>query len=226
MAEVKAPNSAYNGTGPGGAAFVDGVALVEDESALNYYRSAGYAVDGEVQAHAQAGQPEPPDPREVGEVVGSRLRDAAVDPEPGDYLPPTNAGTDNPHGSSVVSPEIHASGPKGIRPGEVHADDLDRQAARETAFAEARLVEQAAAAEAVAGEVPDVDDRGELNLSDPGSADAGRKDAEAEAEAEPEPEPEAEAESDGQDSDDSDDSDEESEKPAAKKAASRRTSRK
>lgn len=182
MAKVEAPNKAYSGVGPGGALFVDGVAECDDDAALNYYRAAGYAVDGATDNPVQT--PEPPDPREVGqEVVGTRLRDAAVDPQPGDFLPPTNAGQDNPHGSTVVSPEIHASGPKGIRPGEVFVEDVDKQGEREAAFATSRLVEGEAMADAVAAETPDVEDRGALDLSDPGSAARGRENAEEVAEA-------------------------------------------
>ena len=68
------------------------------------------------------------DPRDVGEVVdGTPLRDAAVDPAPGDFLPPTNAGlageAGNPHGPNVVSPEIHGTeGVHTIRPGLVSSD--------------------------------------------------------------------------------------------------------
>lgn len=74
----------------------------------------------------------------------------------------------------MVSPEIHASGPAGIRPGEVFVEDLDKQEKRESEFAAARLVENLAAGEAVLVEVPNLDDRGPLDLSDPGSADAGQ----------------------------------------------------
>ena len=172
MAKVEAPNKSCNGPGPGGVVFEDGVADVEDEAALNYYRSAGYTVDGEVDNPVES--PEPPDPREVTEeTVGTRLRDAAVDPEPGDFLAPTNAGQDNPHGSAVVSPEIHASGPAGIRPGEVFVEDVAKQEQRETEFAAARLIDQVTAGEAVKGEVDDLEDRGPIGLSDPGSAALG-----------------------------------------------------
>lgn len=60
------------------------------------------------------------DPRTIQNPtrVGTPLRDAAVDPAPGDFLPPVNAGKSgeegNPHGPNVYSPEIHAS--QGIRP--------------------------------------------------------------------------------------------------------------
>ena len=178
MAKVEAPNSAYNGPGPGGATFVEGVADdVDDPGALSYYRGAGYKVSGKT--YVETERPEPPDPREVTtQVVGTELRDAAVDPQLGDFLAPINAGVDNPHGSTVVSPEIHASGPAGIRPGEVFVEDIAKQETRETEFAEARLVDQATAGEAVAVEVPDLTERGDLDLSDPGSAEAGRKAAE------------------------------------------------
>lgn len=53
-------------------------------------------------------------------------------------------------------------------------DNLGKQETREKAFAEARLVERVEARKAVEAEV-DVKDRGELNLSDPGSAGAGRQ---------------------------------------------------
>lgn len=172
MAKVQAPNRAYNGPGPGGAVFVDGVATVDDEAALNYYRDAGYTVDGDT---ADSDEPEgPADPRDLEDnVVGTRLRDAAVDPEPGDFLAPINAGEGNPHGPEVISPEIHTSGPKGIRPGEVFVDDHGKQEKREQEFAELVLADQVDANEAVASEVPDLDARGDLGLSDPGSAEIG-----------------------------------------------------
>lgn len=184
MAKVEAPNKDYNGPGPGGAVFENGVAEVDDEAALNYYRSAGYSVSGRVENPIES--PEPPDPREVTEqVVGTRLRDAAVDPEPTDFLAPINAGDGNPHGPKVVSPEIHASGPAGIRPGVAHVEDVEKQEKREKAFAEARLIEQTPAPEANKAEVPNVEDRGELDISDPGSAEAGREAAKEVAATEP-----------------------------------------
>ena len=176
MAKVEAPNKDYNGPGPGDAQFENGVAEVEDENALNYYRAAGYKVSGKIDNPVET--PEPPDPREVTQVtVGTQLRDAAVDPEPSDFLAPINAGKDNPHGSSVVSPEIHASGTAGIRPGEVKVDDPDAQEKGEKAHADARLIQQTPAPEVTAAEV-DVEDKGPLGFSDPGSADAGRENAE------------------------------------------------
>jgi len=82
------------------------------------------------------------DPRDVTDVqIGTRLRDAAVDPAPGDFLPPTNAGEEgalgNPHGPTVVSPEIHASeGVRPVRPGAV-SSTAATQSAAETAHAQA-----------------------------------------------------------------------------------------
>ncbi len=188
MAKVEAPNGAYNGPGPGGVVFEGGVAEVEDEGALNYYRGAGYKVSGKVDNPVES--PEPPDPRELTEeVLGTRLRDAAVDPEEGDFLPPVNAGKDNPHGSTVVSPEIHASGPAGIRPGEVFVEDVAKQEARESGFAKARLIEQRPAQEVVAAEVPDIEDRGPLGLSDPGSVEQGKAAASEQGVGSPTPEP-------------------------------------
>lgn len=182
MAKVEAPNKDYNGPGPGDAVFENGVAETDDENALNYYRGAGYKVSGKVESPVEDA-PEPPDPREVTEsIVGTRLRDAAVDPEPEDFLAPVNAGKGNPHGSNVVSPEIHASGPSGIRPGEVFVEDVDKQEKREKAFADARLIQQETAAEANEAEVPDIEDKGPLGLSDPGSVEAGKAAAKEEAE--------------------------------------------
>lgn len=63
------------------------------------------------------------DPRDiVDQQIGTHLRDAAVDPRPDDFLPPTNAGAErplgNPHGPTVVSPEIHGQeSVRTIRPG-------------------------------------------------------------------------------------------------------------
>ena len=73
------------------------------------------------------------DPREVEAVlVGTPLRDAAVDPEEGDFLAPTNAGEVNPHGPEAVNPEIHASqGLRPVRPGPV--PEADKQDGNEKA---------------------------------------------------------------------------------------------
>lgn len=183
MAKVEAPNKEYSGPGPGGATFENGVAEVDDDAALNYYRGAGYKVSGKYETEVES--PEPPDPRDVGEeTVGTRLRDAAVDPKPEDFLAPTNAGQGNPHGSTVVAPEIHASGPAGIRPGDVFVEDVAKQEKREKEFAGSRLVEQTPAGEAVKQEIGDLEDRGPLGLSDPGSVERGVEDAKAVAKAE------------------------------------------
>ena len=173
MAKIEAPNKGYNGSGPGGAVFVDGVAETDDEAALNYYRSAGYTVSGKVETPAES--TEQPDPRDYeDEAIGTRLRDAAVDPRPEDFLAPVNAGDANPHGPEVVSPEIHASGPAGILPGNAFVEDAAEQEKRESDFATARLIDNAPAREAIKDAV-DLEDRGKLDLSDPGSAELGRQ---------------------------------------------------
>lgn len=80
----------------------------------------------------------PADPRKIeDEQIGTRLRDGAVDPRPADFLGPTNAGAEgelgNPHGPTVVNPEIHAhQGVRPVRPGEV-SDDAEVQDEAETA---------------------------------------------------------------------------------------------
>lgn len=75
----------------------------------------------------------PIDPRTLEVVkIGTPLRDAAVDPDADDFLPPTNAGVDNPHGETVVSPGVHAlQGNRPVRPGLV-SDDPAVQSADET----------------------------------------------------------------------------------------------
>lgn len=212
MAKVEAPNKNYNGPGPGGTVFEDGVANTDDDAALNYFRSAGYKVSGTVDNPVEE-SPEPADPREVGdEVMGTRLRDAAVDPEPEDFLAPINAGEDNPHGSKVVSPEIHASGPQGLRPGEVFVEDIEKQEQREKEYAEARLIQRTPAPEVVANEVPDIEDKGPLGLSDPGSVAQG---VEGAKQVKAEGKEAAKADSDTED-----------EKPATKKAAAKKSAAK
>lgn len=63
------------------------------------------------------------DPRNLAtQQLGTKLRDAAVDPLPGDFLGPVNAGVEgpegNPHGPNVVNPEIHGlEENRGIVPG-------------------------------------------------------------------------------------------------------------
>lgn len=116
MARVQAPAAGFEGT-VAGVTFEDGTGETTDPVALAYFRRHGYTVGGRSRV---ATPPEPADPRAVGtkgdgvEPVGTRLRDAAVDPKPDDFLPPTNAGRANPHGPEVVSPGLH--GVEGVRP--------------------------------------------------------------------------------------------------------------
>lgn len=78
----------------------------------------------------------PTDPREVEtEQIGTRLRDGAVAPRPGDFLGPSNAGAEgdlgNPHGPHVVNPGLHGDeSVRSIRPGLV-SDDPATQSAEE-----------------------------------------------------------------------------------------------
>lgn len=76
------------------------------------------------------------DPRTVVDPIqfGSRLRDAAVDPEPGDFLAPINAGEEgelgNPHGPTVIAPGIHGNqGMHPVAPGPVDGDPAVQDAA-------------------------------------------------------------------------------------------------
>ena len=73
------------------------------------------------------------DPREyvTPRLVGTPLRDGAVDPAEGDFLGPLNAGLageeGNPHGINVINPQIHASdGIRPVRPGAVSSDAAEQ----------------------------------------------------------------------------------------------------
>ncbi|GAW55508.1 hypothetical protein, partial [Nocardioides sp. PD653] len=84
--------------------------------------------------------------------LGTPLRDAAVDPQEGDFLPPVNAG--NTEGLPIVAPGIHAVGTGPIVPGpvgrfekdedgtKVVIPDTDVQQERETTAAEEVFIEQ------------------------------------------------------------------------------------
>lgn len=146
MATVKihAPNSAFTGV-VAGVAFAKGTAEVDPKAnaaALAYFRRRGYGVGA--RAKAEAATPENRvDARQAAtQVVGTPLRDAAVDPAKDDFLAPVNAGKADPHGPQVVSPEIHHEGPKGIKPGDVHVGAPAEQEADEKALAEAVLIQR------------------------------------------------------------------------------------
>lgn len=80
----------------------------------------------------------PIDPRTLeDEQVGTRLRDGAVDARTTDFLAPTNAGEDNPHGPTVVNPGLHAL--QDVRPvlaGAVSADPATQDAAEDAHLTE------------------------------------------------------------------------------------------
>lgn len=170
--KITAPVAGYTGTGPGGAVFHDGVAYTDDEVAIAYYRSAGYGVGGAV---PKADDEERADAREVdSQVVGTRLRDASVDPQPEDFLAPVNAGKADPHGPLVVAPGIHAIETQVVRPGPVQmGENVREQDKAETEHAKALLVVNTPAREVTAP--PEGADRGPLEFSDPGSAELGVK---------------------------------------------------
>lgn len=161
--KITAPDKGYTGTtsyGPVELEFKDGVAEYDDDlpdSVRQYMQSAGYGLGSKKPAEPEA--VEIPDPRDSTLVqVGTPLRDAAVDPEEGDFLPPTNAGKEgpegNPHGPNVVAPGIHAVGTGPIVPGpvgrfeededghQVVIADTEEQQRRETTAAEEVFIEQ------------------------------------------------------------------------------------
>lgn len=147
MATVRTPVDGWSGAGPGGVIFTNGKAQTDDPRLIRYFRKAGYTVTD---------TNEPADPRDVTEVrLGTPLRDAAVDPRAGDFLPPTNAGDANPHGPECVSPGLHAVPPAPIAPGVV-PDEAKAQETKETDLASAVLVEGQEVGDATRA-VPDAD---------------------------------------------------------------------
>ena len=80
----------------------------------------------------------PIDPRTLeDEQIGTRLRDGAVDPKVGDFLGPSNAGEDNPHGPTVVNPGLHAlQDVRPVRPGAVVARPCNAGRRRDTHLTE------------------------------------------------------------------------------------------
>lgn len=140
MTVIHSPEEGYTGPGPAGLQFEDGKAETDNDMVVRYARKAGYGID---KAAGTPEDPVQPDSREVGgeQVVGTRLRDAAVDPKSEDFLPPTNAGEADPHGPLVVAPGIHAAETGPIHPGDVHVDEPKVQEAQETALAQAVFVE-------------------------------------------------------------------------------------
>lgn len=196
MTKITAPAAGYNATSTYGNTtllFQDGVAITDNlpDGVRQYLLQNGYTVDGE-----QVEQPAPPEPidsRTLTEVqVGSSLRDGAVDPQPGDFLGPVNAGKGDPHGPDLVNPGIHAEGERIVRPGPVGG--ADQQDAAEKVHAEALLIDQKPVDQVDSLAGPDylvreadglVDDTnlGELGLSDPASVDV--KDGDAAADQEP-----------------------------------------
>lgn len=145
MATVKvhAPNAAFTGV-VAGVVFKDGVGEADrkvDAGALSYFARKGYGIGSKPKAEPEPERPV--DAREAAsQMVGTPLRDAAVDPEKGDFLAPINAGKEDPHGPEVVSPEIHHEGPKGIKPGDVHVGEPAEQERDERALAQAVLIER------------------------------------------------------------------------------------
>lgn len=140
--KITAPIKGHNDTtsvGPHTLHFKDGVAEVEhlSDGAKAWLKSHGYGIGSASPKAPEQDAPAPPDPRKVAtEQVGTRIRDAAVDPKPGDFLAPTNAGQANPHGPDVVNPGVHAE--QGVRPvkgGDVHVGDPEAQNAAETKHA-------------------------------------------------------------------------------------------
>jgi hypothetical protein len=146
MTKVQSPIEGFTGDTVFGSTtlkFKDGVADAKDapEGVLAYLRGKGFTVDGKTVDQPEA--PEPVDSRDITETqIGTKARDAAVDPQPEDFLPPVNAGKADPHGPKVVAPQIHAAKEQPVRPGVV-SDDADTQSAAESEHAAEALAETA-----------------------------------------------------------------------------------
>lgn len=141
MAKITAPVKGFKGR-VAGVVFEDGKGETDNDNAIAYFRRKGYGIGNTkptgTGVTARSRDVVPADPRDVATTrVGTPVRDGAVDPEKGDFLGPTNAGQENPHGPDVVNPELHAS--QGVRPvkgGPVHVDDTAAQDAAETEHTE------------------------------------------------------------------------------------------
>lgn len=143
MAKVYAPNRTYGGV-TAGVRFHNGVGETDNPGALSYLSRVGYGIDG---------PPPAPPGRQIVDarsattvVVGTPLRDAAVDPRPSDFMPPANAGEADPHGPLVVSPQIHASNTGPIVAGGVRVDEPAIQEANQAAADEGDTTAPAAIA--------------------------------------------------------------------------------
>lgn len=148
MTKIKSPIEGYNGSSTFGSTtlvFTDGEADAKDvpEGVLSYLREKGFGVDGKTVD--QPADPAVIDSREVvEEQVGSKARDAAVDPQPEDFLPPVNAGKADPHGPKVVAPQVHATPEQPVRPGDVSDDNAVQEKAESEHAADNLVAEPAA----------------------------------------------------------------------------------
>jgi hypothetical protein len=188
VARIEAPDPSYNGR-IADVIFEDGVANTDNQAVIQYCQGAGYKVSG--QTLNPLDEVDVPDARdfEGEEALGTRLRDAAVDPREGDFLPPTNAGQANPHGPEVVAPGIHAvAGPGPIVPGpvgrleqtedggQVVITDTAEQQRRETTAAEQVFLERRSVPEVTAELGADVDQPTNVERPEPPAGNASQTD--------------------------------------------------
>lgn len=115
-----------------------------EQSLVGYMKRHGLGIEDDRLVVLDGTVPQSADPRDIGtkgdgiEPVGTKLRDAAVDPRASDFLAPTNAGQANPHGPDVISPEIHGSPSRAVTPGPVPRDPAVQDAKETAAAVEAR----------------------------------------------------------------------------------------
>jgi hypothetical protein len=165
--------------------FHDGVADHDGDlpaGVESYLLQTGYRIDGKGANAAELESDDTPvggsvDARNITTVqVGTPARDGAVDPHPGDFLAPVNAGEADPHGPLVVAPGIHAEGERVVAAGPVLPGQ--EQEATEERLAEKLLVDNEPVDTPTGGDFKP-ENMGELGLSDPLSAEQGKRDAEA-----------------------------------------------
>jgi hypothetical protein len=131
--------------------FTDGSAQTDDPALIGYYQGAGFLVDG-VQLNPAHGGPAYADNRDHPPVLlGTPLRDAAVDPRPGDLTAEGAGG--NPHSPDVVHRDPVADHVRAELEREA-AEEAERDALEKAAKAAQRAAEKAAQEAAKTGTTP------------------------------------------------------------------------
>lgn len=109
---------------------IGGVGFTDRPGVIEYCLSAGYHVEpAESVPSVYSAAVEAYSKTPAARRIGTPLRDAAVDPRPGDYLAPTNAGKPgpqgNPHSGHVVS--LQAASPASGRTPETKPTEKNQE---------------------------------------------------------------------------------------------------